>query len=76
MPPPTLLEEREHRCQKLFFGMALDQSCAELAQHRSIKARVGEFESQGILPSDATAHRICGLPIGKSFSKLHDGHSC
>jgi hypothetical protein len=41
--------------------------------HRSIKAGIAEFEPERILPIDAAAHGIGGLPIGKPFSKLHDG---
>jgi hypothetical protein len=45
MPPASLLEHRQHHCQKPFFGVAFHQSRAEFAEDRGIKAGISEFES-------------------------------
>jgi hypothetical protein len=53
------------------FRLALDEACAELAQNRGVKARIGQFQGEYIFPVDAAAHGVGGLTIGEAFSKLH-----
>jgi hypothetical protein len=60
-------------CQQQLFALSSDQTCTEFGQDHMVKARVAEFQPEGILEVDAAAHRIDGLTVGKSFSKLHHG---
>ncbi len=53
---------------------ALDQPGAELAQYRGIKARIGQLETEQILPVDPGPHRLGGLPVGQPLGELHDRH--
>lgn len=51
-----------------------DQAGAELTEDRGIKASITQLQSQGVLPIDATAHRLGGLSIRESLQKLEDRH--
>ena len=54
-------------------GRALDQARAELREDREVEARVGQFEPEGVLPVDPTAHRVGGLAVGEALFELHHG---
>src|SRR5580692_9986366 len=69
---PQMYETSEKIIEEQSFGIACNQTRAEFAEHRMIKARIVEFQAQHILPIDASADGIGGLPIGKPFGKLHD----
>ena len=49
-------------------GIPFHQSAAELREHGEVEARVGQFETQGILPVYAGTDGFCRLPIGESPS--------
>jgi hypothetical protein len=58
------------------FRFPLDETRAELAQHRRIKAGVGQLQGQRIFPVDPPAHGIRGLAVGQVFGELEDQHQC
>jgi hypothetical protein len=61
--PTAFLEESEHGRQKLFLSMPGDQTCAELTQHRGIKAGVSELQAKRILHINTPPHCISGLSV-------------
>ena len=57
----------------------MDEPCAKLTEDGGIKARIGAFQGQGILPVDAPADGGGGLPIRQAFDELenqHQGQAC
>ena len=67
----ALLQPRQQRFQQERPGIAVDETGAELAQHRRIAARIGELQAQGVFPVDPGANRLGGLAVGQSFNELH-----
>ena len=63
----------EQLLEQALLSTALDQPGAELAQHRGIKARIGQLEAKQVLPIDPGAHRLGGLSIGQVFAELQQG---
>jgi hypothetical protein len=59
--------------EELLFGLAVDQAGAVLAEHGVVKAGIGQFQAQGVLPVDSTTDGISGLAIGESLDVLEDG---
>jgi hypothetical protein len=49
--------------EQLLFRASSHQAAAEFAQNRGIEARVGQFQSQKVLPIDAAADRIGRPPV-------------
>ena len=41
-----------------------------------VKAGIGKFQTEGILPVDAALYRLCGLAVRQSFGKLHHQRQC
>jgi hypothetical protein len=41
-----------------------------------IKARVAEFQAEGVFPRQPIAHGVCSLPIRQAFQKLKHRHQC
>jgi hypothetical protein len=39
-----------------------------------VKAGIGQFQAEGVLPSEPITHRLSRLPISQPFHKLEDGH--
>src|SRR5215207_6967358 len=60
--------------EKQPFVLAFQQTATELTEHRGVKAGIVEFEREGIFPVDAGPDSVSGLPVGKTFCELHDGH--
>src|ERR1039457_6064890 len=67
-------EAVEQRVQQQQFGVSRDQAGAKLAQHAVVKTRIGELQGQSILPVNATAYGIGGLPVRKVLDKLKERH--
>lgn len=44
----------------------------ELAENRVVKAWVGQFKPEQVLPVQTPANSISGLPVRKPFSELED----
>ena len=63
---PRSLKEGEHRVQEHLFAVSSNQTRAEFGQDRMVKARVGEFQTEGILEVDPAAYCIGSLPVGKA----------
>jgi len=72
----TLLQESQQGIEQLWLDTASDQAEPEFAQHRSIEARIGQLEGQGVLPVDPAAHRVGSLAVGEPFELLHDQNEC
>ena len=66
----ALLEQREHGVEQEYFGLSGHKAVTKLTQHRGVEAGVGQLQGQGILPGNAVADGIGGLPIRKAFKKL------
>ncbi len=41
-----------------------------------VKARIGQFQAEGVLPIQAAAYGISGLPIRQVLHKLEDRNQC
>src|SRR5450755_660054 len=65
-------EAVEQRVQQQQFGVSRNQAGAKLAQHGVVKTRIGELQGQSILPVNATAYGIGGLPVRKVLDKLKE----
>jgi len=63
----------EQLVQEPLLGAAGQQARAELAQHRVVEAGVGQLEPKQVLPVDAGAHRLRGLPVGQVLAELQQG---
>jgi hypothetical protein len=59
----VLPTQDQKRIEEMLFQASCHQATAELAQNRGIEARVGQFQSQKVLPIDAAADRIGRPPI-------------
>lgn len=66
-------ESLQHPIQEALFGLTAEQPGPELGQDAVIEARVGELQAEGILPVDAAAYRVGGLPIGEVLHELENG---
>ena len=53
--------------------MTVDQPGSEFAEHRVIKAGVGQFQAQRVLPVDAGQDGMNGLTVGEILKELKDG---
>ena len=53
-------------------GVPRDQARAELAQHGTVEAGVGEFKPEDILPGHTTADGLGRLAVGQVFGTLQD----
>ncbi len=53
-------------------GLMGYEAGAELTEDRGIKPGITQLQSQGVLPIDATAHRLGGLSVRESLQKLED----
>jgi hypothetical protein len=67
---PPLTEAVEHPVQQPLALAVAEQSGAELAEDRVVKAGVGQLQAQGVLPVDPAADRVGGLPVGQSLDEL------
>ena len=61
----------EQRFQQQLFGPTPNQTRAEFREHREIEARVGQGQTERVLPIDARPHRLSCLPVREPFSELH-----
>jgi hypothetical protein len=66
--------DREQAVKEEMFGRPRKQPRAELGADGEIEAGVGQVQAEGILPVDAGAHGLGGLPVRQPFGELHDGH--
>jgi hypothetical protein len=64
----------EQLVEEQFFGTAGQQAVPEFAQDRKVEPRIGQFETQQILPVDTRPDGLCRLAIREIFPKLHDRH--
>jgi hypothetical protein len=64
----------EQLLQQRMLGPALQQPRAELAQNGEVEAGVFEFQAEGVLPVDARAHGVGGLPVREALGELHHAH--
>ena len=67
---PSLLEPNQQSVQQQRFLFSFDQSAPELTQHGIVEARIGEIQTEGVLPIDSPAHSIGRLSIGQILQKL------
>src|SRR5215218_1626824 len=67
------LADLEQPVQQALLGATLQQPRAELAQHRIVEAGVGQLQPEQVLPVDAGAHRLRGLPVGQVLPELQQG---
>ena len=51
-----------------------NKTAAELAQDRSVEARVGQLQTEQVLPVDAAADRLGRAPVRQVLGKLEQGH--
>src|SRR5438105_3163360 len=58
------------------FGLSAEQAGAKLAEDRGIKARVGQLQSEQVLPIDTTTHGFGGLAVRQVLDKLQNRHQC
>jgi hypothetical protein len=70
--PAVFFAESQHRVQEAFFSGEGHQTRPKFTQDRLIKSRISQFQTQGILPVEPTAHRISSLPIGQILHQLED----
>ena len=70
---PARLAGLEQFMQQAFLGATCQQARAELAQHRVVKARVGQLEPEQVLPVDPAPDRLRGPPVGQVLAELQDG---
>ena len=66
--------QRQKGVEQMLFRASCHETAAELAQNRSVEARVGQFQSQQILPIDAAADGIGRPPVGQVLGELEQGH--
>lgn len=59
----------------MFFRASGDKTTAELAENRSVKARIGQFQSQKILPIDAAADGVSRTVVREVLIELGIGEN-
>jgi hypothetical protein len=64
----------EQLVEEQFFGTAGQQAVPEFAQDRKVEPRIGQFETQQILPVDTRPEGLCRLAIREVFPKLQERH--
>jgi hypothetical protein len=69
---PQLYETSEKIIQEQSFGIPGNQARAKFTEHRMIKARIIEFQTQHVFPVNASTDGVGRLTIGKPFGKLHN----
>ena len=74
--PATLSSQCQEGLKEALLRSVLQQTCPKLGEQGEVKALIGEFESHGVLPVDATAHGFCGLAVREVLSKLEDADEC
>jgi hypothetical protein len=67
---PDLLQLGQQRIQQQRFGSTLQQAPTEFTEHAEVEARMGELQSESILPVNPAANRFGGLPVGEPLDKL------
>ena len=55
------------------FGLAVDQTGAELAQHGMVEAGIGQLQAECVLPVDASTDGVGGLAVGEALDVLEHG---
>ena len=70
------LEMHEHPVEQQILGMASQQAPPELGEHAEVKAGVVKLEPQSVLPVDARAHGVGGLPVAHVLEKLQHRDEC
>ena len=74
-PPPDQamrLEALEHPVQQQVLGAARNKAGTELGQDAEVKPRVGQLKPKRVLPIDAGAHSVGGLPVAEMLEELED----
>lgn len=64
----------DHHGQQPVCPVALGHPVAELAEYREVEARIIQFEPETILPVQAAADRLSGLPITHILRVLQHRH--
>ena len=70
---PRSRAQGQEGLEKALFGLAVEQAGAKFRENRKIEPGILEFEGKSILPVNAALYRVGGLPVRKSFDKLHHG---
>jgi hypothetical protein len=70
----TLTAGRQEGVEQLFFRASGDETAAELAQNRSVKARIGQLQAQQVLLIDAAADSIGRQLISEVLGELKQAH--
>ena len=70
--PAPFLAPPEQGIQQGLFETAVQQSRPKLAEHRVMKALVGQLQTQRVLPVNPGADGLGRLPITQIFHELHD----
>jgi hypothetical protein len=66
-------EALEHAVQEQQLAPVGDEPRAEFTEHAEVEAGVAELQAQRVLPVDARAHRLGGLPVGEPLEELQHG---
>ena len=74
--PSALSSQRQEGLKKALLRSVVQQACPELREEGEVKALIGEFESHGVLPVNATAHRFCRLAVREVLGKLENADKC
>ena len=67
-------EAFEHLVEQKLLSLTGDQSGAELTEDREIESGIGQLQTERVLPVDAGADRVGGLPVAEVLKELHQGH--
>jgi hypothetical protein len=62
--PLALTANRQEGIEQALVGAPRDQPGAKLTSHRTVKAGIGQLQTQGLLPIDATSHGVGALAVG------------
>jgi hypothetical protein len=71
LEPPPCFAGGQEGIEEPLAGLMSEQAAAKIMQQGEVKAWVGEFKAQSILPIHAAADRIRRLAIGEFFDVLH-----
>jgi hypothetical protein len=66
---PQLGQSGQQHIQQRLFQPVVDQPLPESGQHRVIKPRIGQLQTERVFPVDPGPHRISGLPISQVLKR-------
>jgi len=74
--PPTFSAALQEQIQQTLPSISRNQTRAKFGKHGMVKAKIGQFQAERVLPSQPITHGQSLLPIRQPFHELKHRHQC